>query len=315
MNILLFTGLPFVDRLRTGLTAALMKINPFWQPLEHVTAKQVFQRVNGDAAWMTIWKPLLDAKFGPYADQVSASWLWARLHKRTQKLGYFRGGFSHFIEVLANTIRKNGGVMKTNTPVTRIEIKEYDAILFTVPSRVAIKLINFPKNYTQQLLSIPHLWAQTLIVETDTPILEKTYWLNVNDRTVPFLAVVQHTNFIDKKYYGGHHVAYIGNYLPDNHAFLSMTKDQLLKKFLPYLNTINPRITAHMSCINSYLFTVPFAQPVQTINYSQKAPKFQTPITNVYLANLDSIYPWDRGTNYSVELGKKAAKSIISFDK
>lgn len=315
INILKFPGLPFLDRVRTGITAAIMKINPFWKPLEYMTAKQVFQLLNGNAAWKTIWEPLLDEKFGPYADDITASWLWARIHKRTLKLGYFRGGFYHFVEVLADAIRKNGGIIKTNTPITKIDRKKFDAVLLTVPSQVATKLIQFPKDYSDRLLSIPHLWAQTLIVETDTPILNKTYWLNVNDRTFPFLAVVQHTNFINKKYYGNRHIAYIGNYLPDNHPYLSMTKEQLLKTFIPYLKKINPSMNYEQRTTNSFLFTSPFAQPVHTINYSQRAPKLETPIPHVYLANLDSIYPWDRGINYSVELGQKATQKILrGFD-
>jgi len=63
--------------------------------------------------------------------------------------------------------------------------------------------------------------------------------------------------------------------------------------------------------MNSFLFTSPNAQPVHTVNYSKRAPKLETPIPNVYLANLDSIYPWDRETNYAVELGQNAAKHIL----
>jgi protoporphyrinogen oxidase len=310
ITILKFPGIPFLDRLRTGITAAIMKINPFWQPLEHMTAKQVFLPLNGNAAWKTIWEPLLDAKFGPYTNEIAASWLWGRLYKRTPRLGYFRGGFSHFVEVLTLAIQKQGGIIKTNTSVANVDRKKFDAILLTVPSQVAIKLVKFPEDYTKQLLSIPHLWAQTLILETDKPILEKTYWLNMNDRSFPFIAVVQHTNFIDKKNYGGRHIAYIGNYLPDNHPYLSLNKEQLLKKFLPYLKKINAKFTI----LNSFLFTYPFAQPVHTKMYSTRAPKLETPVPHVYLANLDSIYPWDRETNYAVELGRNAAKKILSFD-
>ena len=309
-TILKFPGIPFLDRLRMGITAAVMKINPFWQPLEHMTAKQVFLPLNGNAAWKTIWEPLLDAKFGPYAGDIAASWLWGRLYKRTPHLGYFRGGFSRFVEVLALAIQKQGGIIKTNTAVTDIDRKKFDAILLTVPSRVAIKLITFPKDYTRQLLSIPHLWAQTLILETDKPLLEKTYWLNMNDRSFPFIAVVQHTNMIDKENYGGRHIAYIGNYLPDGHPYLTLTKEQLLKKFMPHLKKINAKFTI----LNSFLFTSPFAQPVHTTMYSTRAPKLETPVPHVYLANLDSIYPWDRETNYAVELGQRAAKKILSFD-
>jgi len=34
-------------------------------------------------------------------------------------------------------------------------------------------------------------------------------------------------------------------------------------------------------------------------------------LPNVYLANMDSIVPWDRGTNYAIELGEKAAETIL----
>lgn len=310
LNILKFPEIPFIDRIRTGITAALMKINPWWQPLEHITAKKLFQTINGNTAWKTIWEPLIDAKFGPYADKVAAAWLWGRIHKRTPRLGYFHGGFSHFVEVLALAIQKQGGVIKTNTMVTEIDRHTFDAVLLTVPSSIATKLFDFPKSYVQQLLSIPHLWAQVLILETDTPILEKTYWLNINDRSFPFLAVVQHTNMVDKKHYGNKHIAYVGNYLPDNHPYLSMTKEQVLKTFLLYLKKINPTVKVR----RSYFFTSPFAQPVHTTGYSKRAPTLDTPIPHVYLANLDSIYPWDRGINYSIELGQKAAKKILSFD-
>jgi protoporphyrinogen oxidase len=306
-NILSFPGLPFIDRVRTGITALVMKLNPFWKPLEKITAKKLFCGINGKRAWKTIWEPLLDAKFGPYASTISGSWLWARVHKRTLKLGYIRGGFSRLVDALATAIKKQGGVIKTNTPVTNLDRKKFDAVLLTVPSQAAVNIVKFPNDYTERLLSIPHLWAQTLILETDSPLLEKTYWLNMNDRSFPFIAVVQHTNFIDKKHYGGRHITYVGNYLPDNHPYLSMTKEQLVKKFLPYLKKINPGFAIK----NSYLFTAPFAQPVHTIGYSTRAPALVTPLPHVYLANLDSIYPWDRGINYAVELGQHAAKQIL----
>lgn len=168
---------------------------------------------------------------------------------------------------------------------------------------------------TTSPLSIPHLHAQVLVLETKEPILKDVYWLNITDRSFPFLAVVAHTNFMDKKHYGNRHLTYVGNYLPDNHPYLSMTKQQLLKKFLPYLkrlslNPASPAGGSKLKTLNSYLFTAPFAQPVHQLYYSKRAPKIVTGIPNVYLANMDSIYPWDRGTNYAVELGQKAARAI-----
>jgi hypothetical protein len=30
------------------------------------------------------------------------------------------------------------------------------------------------------------------------------------------------------------------------------------------------------------------------------------------MANMSQVYPWDRGTNYAVELGRRAAKVLIT---
>lgn len=304
MGLLTFPGLSIIDKLRTGALLAALKLNPFWRPLEKLTAEQLFISIGGSQAWGTIWEPLLYGKFGDFAPTVAASWLWARIKKRTPSLAYMEGGFQTVVDALDRAIRKRGGVIKIGVTVGPRDFSPFDRVLLTVPTPIAAKL--FP---TVSLpLSIPHLHAQVLILKTKEPILKDVYWLNVTDRSFPFLAVVAHTNFIDKKYYGGHHITYIGNYLPSRHPYLSMTKEQLLKKFMPFIKKISP--SSKLQVLNSYLFVGPFAQPVHQLHYSRIAPKLKTPVRGVYLANLDSIYPWDRGTNYAVELGIKAAWAI-----
>lgn len=321
LNLLKFSPIPFFSRLQTGIMLAFLKANPFWQPLEGMTAESFIRTVGGNDGWKTIWEPLLYGKFGPYANKIAASWFWARIKKRTPNLGYFRGGFQIIAETLAEAIKKQGGTIRTGITLSPIQknsnpntftvgSSEFDAVLLTVPSPIAVKLApNLPADYTKTLNSVQHLWAQTLILETKQPILKKVYWLNINDRSFPFLSMVAHTNFIDKKNYGGTHITYLGNYLTDNHPYLSMTQSQLLQTFIPFIKKINPEFTK-TQIMSSFLFTAPNAQPVHTLRYSKHAPKIQTPIPHIYIANMDSIYPWDRGTNYAVELGMKTAEEI-----
>ena len=339
-GLLSFSPLSPLSRIQTGMMLAFLKANPFWQPMENLTAERFIRSVGGTVGWHTLWEPLLYGKFGPYADKVAASWFWARIKKRTPSLGYFHGGFQTVAETLAQKIKSQGGIIHTGTTIQPIQQNthdssfiipalparfaesrraggqnsKFDAVLLTVPSQIAMKLTHVLLNSlpaVRQVKSIPHLWAQTLILETKEPILKNVYWLNINDRSFPFLSMVAHTNFIDKKHYGGNHITYFGNYLPDGHEYLKMDKNQLLKIFIPFIQRINPSlILNHKSLINSYLFTAPNAQPVHTLHYSRQAPPLHTPIPNMYLANMDSIYPWDRGTNYAVELGEKVAIAI-----
>jgi protoporphyrinogen oxidase len=270
--------------------------------------------MGGNRAYQVLWAPLLIGKFGDFAPRVQAAWFWARIKKRTPKLMYMEGGFKTLTDALEKAIKKQGGTIHTNTPIASAEIVTgFDKVLLTVPTETAKKL--FPRIHIDP---IPHLWAQTLILETKEPILKNVYWLNITDRSFPFLAAVAHTNFMDKKYYGGHHLTYFGNYLPEGHKYLSMTKDQLLKEFLPYIKRLLPITDNRLQITNSYLFVASFAQPVHELHYSTRAPKLlpaqagETSLPNVYLANMDSIVPWDRGVNYAIALGQKAAAVISS---
>jgi protoporphyrinogen oxidase len=341
LHLLQFPGLSMTDKLRTGALVAFCKIYPFWQTLEGITAKQFFTNIGGKKAWEIIWEPLMTGKFSHYDNTIAASWLWARVRKRTSSLCYIEGGFATLVDALEQAITKNGGIINTKTAIDTIKYESgimnqeswkkrnhnshlpagtalftihnstFDKVLLTIPTSLTADLIHDSQFIIHNsALSIPHLHAQTLVLETDKPILKNVYWLSITDRSFPFLAVVAQTNFMDKKHYNGRHITYIGNYLPDNHPYLSMTKEQLLKLFLPFIKHINhdSKFIIH----NSFLFTAPFAQPVHQLHYSKRAPPFETAIQNVYLANMDSIYPWDRGTNYAVELGRKAAEKILN---
>jgi hypothetical protein len=38
----------------------------------------------------------------------------------------------------------------------------------------------------------------------------------------------------------------------------------------------------------------------------------RTPLDNLYFASMSQVYPWDRGTNYAVEIGRRAAHLILT---
>ena len=114
---------------------------------------------------------------------------------------------------------------------------------------------------------------------------------------------------MDSEFYNGEHLLYIGNYLSYDHDYFSKSEEELLKIFIPYLKKIN--IKFERSMINKYwLFKTAFAQPVVATNYSLKIPPMTTPIKGVFLANIQQVYPHDRGTNYAVELGEKVAQLV-----
>ena len=137
-----------------------------------------------------------------------------------------------------------------------------------------------------------------------------TYWLNVCDSRSPLMAVVEHTNFMDKSYYNNEYLVYIGHYVPRGHRYFSIKKEDLLKEFDPYLKKLNSNYKKNL--IGTELFKAFYAQPVMPANYGKHIPPFKTPLRGAFLANIDQVYPWDRGSNYAIELGEKIVDFILN---
>ena len=129
--------------------------------------------------------------------------------------------------------------------------------------------------------------------------------LNSHEKTVNNITKIL------KKYYGNKHVVYLGNYLEDRDNRLKMSDEELLEIFLPYLKKINSNFRKSW-ITRKWKFQSPFAQPVFPVGYSKMVDGIKTDDPDYYVANMSMVYPWDRGVNFAVELGQKAAKMIIN---
>ena len=166
-----------------------------------------------------------------------------------------------------------------------------------------------PDDYQGMLTDVNYLSAVLLILELDRPLTAK-YWLNIADNDMPFVGVIEHTNMIDKSLYGGRHIVYFSNY-PDRESELyRMEPEELLDLFVPHLRKLNPDFDR--SWVQGYHHhRVDGAQPIIGRNYSQRIPPHRTPVNGLYLANTTQIFPEDRGTNYSIRMGRQVAQMVM----
>lgn len=326
-----FPPLSFLDRFRNLATLGLLRFNPWWKPLEKLNAHTTLPVLMGGEAYRLLWEPLFVNKFGSYAKDVSLAWFWARIKKRTQSLAYPEGGFLRFAEKLTEKITTQGGTILYNTELisikqttsTKVTIttkkitgkettKTFDKVIVTLPSFLFAKVTSgLPETYMKSLASLQAIGATNLVLRLKKPFFtDNTYWLSIADKKAPIMAIVEHTNFMDKKQYNNEHLVYLGNYMAINHPNFIKDKKELLSLYDPFLKKINPHY--RKSLIAYELFRAPFAQPIVPTNYSQLIPPLRTPLSSVYLANMQQVYPWDRGTNYAVELGQRVAKILLS---
>jgi protoporphyrinogen oxidase len=314
---------------------------------EKITAAAWWKKFGGRNAWDKVWSPMFRGKFGAEAENIPMEWHWYKIVLRIgsrrgmtkEELGYPRGSFQVLIDALENAIRRQGGKIFLGATVKRIvvdaergaatgiqladdeaskrvkrEIKEnegtlqFDRVICTTPSFVAIKLADFPADYLRKMTAAKYMAAVLVILKLKQP-LSPIYWLNIADRSMPFVATIEQTNFIPPEVYNHKRILYVSNYLDPASPYFQMSRDELFNAYLPHLRKINPQFSPDW-VEEMWHFKEAAAQPIVPLNYSTMIPDYRTPIRNLYLANTTQIYPEDRGTNYSVRLGQDIAKML-----
>lgn len=326
---LLYPGLGWgVDKIRFGLVGLYLRLTNDWRALEKTTVDAWMRKWAGSRVYEQMWEPMLVGKFGEHARQVNMAWMWARLKARTTRLGTFIGGFQAFADAFADILRRLGVEIYLSTPVTLIEPlpggglglqtpagrQIFDQCLATTsPALLARLAPSLAPDYLAGLLSLKSMGAVVLILALKRQLSrEGYYWYNLpKSAGFPFLALVEHTNYLSPRYFGGDHIVYLGDYLDPDHEYFRLSQQELLERFLPSLPRINPDFEPGW-VRKSWLFRTAYAQPIPPVNHSANIPDIRTPQAGLYFASMSQVYPWDRGTNFAVQIGRRAASLMLA---
>ena len=335
VDLLKFAPLPLIDRVRLGLAGVYLRRQDDWHRYEEITAWEWLRKYVGQKGLDVVWGPLLRGKFADQAEEVAMAWLWSKIHLRfssrqagpqqKEKLGYMMGSFGVYIRELERRIRSLGARVETKAPVRKITASDgraggieaasgervgADAVIACVPSERFLPIAPpLGAEYERRVSAARWQWALCYVValkESLSPI----YWLNISDPGTPFIAVIEHTNLIEKERYGGLNIVYLSNYLTPNHPWFSLSNEELDDLYLPHLSKFNPRFSRDW-VVDRWVFKGPNAQPVIRRHYRDDLPDHRTPVPGLYLANMQQIYPEDRGQNYSIRMGEQVAKMAM----
>lgn len=329
----IFLPVSLISTIRMGLAGIYVKLSPYWKPFEKITADKWMRRWMGEEAYEKFFKPLLIGKFAEQYDTVPMSFMWARIVKRTLKLGTYTGGFQAFLEELANQLQAKGVTIQLGTPVEGIVSQDnqtiltvkgeqalFDRVISTTSPRLMLKLAEglADTSYGKQMADLKSIGGLCVVLALKHELMQDdTYWLNLPATTpdkskndFPFLALVEHTNFLPREHYGGDHIIYCGDYVPADHEYFTMSEDELVERFLPSLKQINPQFERDW-IRKWWVWRAPYAQPVPEVNHSQNIPDLKTPLDGIYWASMSQVYPWDRGTNFAVEMGREVARRVM----
>ena len=326
--------LSLVSLFRMGLAGVYLKfLTTDWRALERVTADEWMRRWMGDEAYERLWQPLLIGKFSTRYRDVNMAWMWARIKTRSIRLGIFKGGFQTFLDTFAEKLKTLGVQFQLGTPVQQISVidgkltltvnsvqHQYDRVLTTTSPSLLLRMASDLRDtdYGRKVASLESIGALCVVLALKQSLLtDGTYWLNLpatspdkSQTRFPFLALVEHTNWMDRTHYGGDHLVYCGDYVPVDHEYFRMTEDELIERFTSVLPQINPAFSRDW-IRKAWVFRAPYAQPVPGVRHSERIPPLKTPLEGLYWASMSQVYPWDRGTNFAVEIGRRVARQML----
>ena len=264
---------------------------------------------------------------------------------RHELLGYGRGGWEPLFLRLQERIEQQGGRVLIDRPAARIARSEdgfevtpaapdsfrrgvdprafepagpperYDAVLATVPNDVFEWMLDpdlaaaVGEPYMARLRSCEYHATACLLMEINRQFMPY-FWLNIVDDGMPFVGIVEHTNFVSPESYAGRQFLYVANYVELDDPMLDLDMDQVITHYEPGLRRINADFDRSW-IVNSWLFKEPAAQPVVDVGYRARMAPLQTPVPGLLLSNTTQVFPQDRGTNYAVKLAEEAVEILV----
>jgi protoporphyrinogen oxidase len=323
-----YPSLSIVQRLRYGLFAFVCVRRKSWPALENESAREWITQWCGQAVYDQLWKPLFQHKFYEYAGNISAAWIWTRIHRigRSRKslfeeeLGYLEGGSITLVNALIAAIEKHGGVVRLGQPVMQITAENgsvtgvqtaaghvaADAVICTVPTPLLGGMVpDLPEAWKQRFAEIHNIGVICVIFRLKRSVTPH-FWVNISEPNIEIPGIIEFTNLRD---IGGDSIVYVPYYMPVTNAKFSWADEQLLAEAFDCLQRVNPAVTGE-DILATKVARLRYGQPICEPGFAAKIPPTQTPIAGLQIADTCYYYPEDRGIAESVRIGQRMAREI-----
>jgi protoporphyrinogen oxidase len=298
-----------------------------WQSLENVSAKEWITGWCGRAVYDRLWAPLFRLKFFEYADNISAAWIWTRFKRvgtsrrslLQEELGYIEGGSETLVRALTRAIAEQGGVLRLNTPATRVETKDgrvtgvtaggeffpADAAISTMPTPYVSRIVpDLPADERARYDAIANIGVACVVFRLKRAITPH-FWVNIVDQRFEIPGIVELSNLRPT----GDTVVYIPYYMPVTHPKFARDDAFFRAEGLGYLQLINPSLRED-DIVAFHVGRLRHAQPVCPPGFAKMLPPVQTSIAGLQIADTCFYYPEDRGISESVRLARLMAERV-----
>ncbi len=318
VDLLKFSPLSFIDRIRVGITGAYGRIASD-KGLDDITTAQWLEKWSGSSAFKKFWQPMLEAKFGDRYHDVPALWFWTRFNRekgesKGEVKGYIRGGYKRIIDTCAARLRELGVTLRMGEKIQRIDLdasgaplietdtgtQTFDQLVVTLPwpvfAKTAGESLKQQSPGTDWNIDFQGVINHLLFLKRP---LTKHYWLATPGPEFPFDGIVETSTLTDIADRGQRHVVYLTKYLHRDDPRFAQPEAEIQSTWFAALQQLFPDLRAD-DIETQFIYRAPFVEPVYTRGFMKRRPPEVMIPGRVFLATTTQVYPVVTSWNGSV---------------
>lgn len=307
MDVLRFSPLPIIDRLRLGLLGIRARFQGTHPKLDNVSVDSWLRRNIGERAFQILWRPLLEAKIGDGYPGIPALWLSSRMSRekstKREVKGCLRRGYRSLIDGLERAIRDAGGSIRLGTRVEAIERADgqmilrladgsgqpFDTVVSTSPLiqfQQMTRGLDLDPAITDLKLDYQGVISGVFLMRKP---LSRYYWMPVVDSGATCQGIIEMSNLVPLERSDGLHVTYLVNYTHRSSELFALPEEELMARYRADLARLFPE--AGTSIVDEFLFRAPFVEPIWPLGYQERKPATSVIPGRLYLASTAQVYP------------------------
>ena len=337
LDLMRFSAVPWLQRLRFGLHVFRSRYRSQWRWLDQIPAKPWLIENIGEQAYNIIWHPLLKVKFGDYDEKISAAWIWHRIWRvaksrrsllERESFGYLEHGTATLVEHMLAWMRTQPnadlrhGVRVQPLGVRDGKVAEVRVGEESIPCDAVVSTVALPSldrlapgqtsDYFAKVREVKYIGVVCMLLSLNRSF-SPNFWTNINDPRISFNGIIEQTNLNENLQAAGLHVIYIPFYLPTSEPRYTAPDEALFAEYTAMLKLLNPAFDE--SWVKEWhVFHAPYAQPIFTTNFVELMPAHRSPVRGLYVTDSTQFYPEDRTISAAIEQGRKVAAMIMADD-
>lgn len=337
LDLISFKPVPLLGRIRFGLNVIRDKFRSEWEQLDLIPARDWLIKQIGQSAYDVIWDPLIRIKFGIFHDQISAAWIWHRIHRvaksrnrlwEPEQLGFLIGGTQTLIDELTKRIKEMPNVIiqlgksvslihtddnvNLNVHLKSGEIIKCSSIISTIVLN-QLKTIVDNEAYKKYLDRYTYIGVICGLLKLKRPLTD-SFWLNINDKEIPFNGIIEYTN-LNRQVRNTHNASYlyIPQYLLPSDPLFAYSDEQLIENYIAGIKLINSEFDLSW-ILATHVARSKQAQAICGVGFKNNMPSMRSPIPGLFITDSTLYYPEDRTISASIRLGKQVANIVFGME-